>query len=244
MKKTSILIILLTVFSVFSFVYAKEDGNSQGPGPGQDEVVTQGQAQPETTMSPSPSTGNQIQNQNIINTQNQGEESQLQINTEEKESFGENKDVQGMPKDPTPRSQTARESMSAVARAVEELLTTQGASGGIGQQVRQVALDQKQAQDELGVELDKVDRRGILAKSLFGPDFTALKNMKKQMEQNELRIQQLERLQNQLIDEDESAMVQEMIKSLTEQNISLEDRIALEDKTVSLLGWLFRLFAR
>lgn len=245
MKKISILIIFLTVLSVTSLVYAQQ-GNSQSPGQAgsnETENQQQGQEQPEV-MSPSPSYGNQVQNQNIINTQNQGEESQLQVNTEEKESFGEGEDIQGMPKNPASRSQTARESMSAVATAVEELLTTQGASGGIGQQVRQIALDQKQTQDELEVKIDKIERKGILAKSLFGPDFMALRDMKRQMEQSELRIQQLEELQNQLLDADESAMVQEIIKTLTAQNIALEDRIALEEKTVSLLGWLLKLFVR
>lgn len=245
MKKISVLIIFLTVLSVTSLAYAQQ-GNSQSPGQAgsnETENQQQGQEQPEV-MSPSPSYGNQVQNQNIINTQNQGEESQLQVNTEEKESFGEGEDIQGMPKNPAPRSQTARESMSAVATAVEELLTTQGASGGIGQQVRQIALDQKQTQDELEVKIDKIERKGILAKSLFGPDFMALRDMKRQMEQSELRIQQLEELQNQLLDADESAMVQEIIKTLTAQNIALEDRIALEEKTVSLLGWLLKLFVR
>ncbi len=246
MKKISILIIFLTVLSITSLAYAQQ-GNSQSPeqaGSNEVENQQQGQEQPEAIMSPSPSDGNQVQNQNIINTQNQGEESQLQVNTEEKESLGEKEGVQGMPKNPAPRSQTARENMSAVAIAVEELLTTQGASGGIGQQVRQIALDQKQTQDELEAKIDKIDRRGILAKSLFGPDFMALKDMKRQMEQSELRIQQLEELHNQLFDEDENAMVQEIIKTLTAQNIALEDRIAMEEKTVSLLGWLLKLFIR
>ena len=180
--------------------------------------------------------GNQVQNQNEVQTQNQGEDSQIQTNTQEQES-------QGTTKSASPRSETAKENMSAVSQKVEELLTTQTEKGGIGEQVRQIAQEQKQAQDQIQTELGKVDSRGGLLKLLIGPNHQALKNMKKQMEQNQLRIQQLEQLQNQLINQGDITMVQETIQALTEQNTALQDRITLEEQSGSLLGWFFKLFA-
>ena len=190
------------------------------------------------------STRNEVQNQNEVKTQNQGEDSQLNVNTQEQESLGENQDTEGNSKEESPRSETAKENMSVVSQKVEELLTTEIAQGGIGEQVKQIAQEQKQAQNQIQTELGKVDTRSGLLKSLIGPNYQALKNMQKQMEQNQLRIQQLERLKNQLTNQGDIVIIQETIQALTDQNTSLQDRIALEERSGSLLGWLFKLFAK
>ena len=129
-------------------------------------------------------------------------------------------------------------------KKVEELLTTESAKGGIGEQVRQVAQEQKEAQEGIKTELGKIDDRSKLMKSLIGPNYQALKNMQKQMEQNQSRIKELEQLMSKLTNQSEITMVQETIKALTDQNVSLQDRIALEEQSRSLLGWLFKLFAK
>ena len=98
---------------------------------------------------------NQVQNRNQVQTQNQGEDQQLQINTQEQESLQANEESVGT----QGRSENARQHMSVVAETVEELLTTQGAKGGIGQQVSEVAREQQQAQQEIEGELDKLEAR-------------------------------------------------------------------------------------
>ncbi len=49
--------------------------------------------------------------------------------------------------------------MSIVAIKVEEILATQAAKGGIGEQVRQIAQEQKTVQEEIRSNLEKVDNR-------------------------------------------------------------------------------------
>ena len=184
------------------------------------------------------------QNQNQVETQNQGEESQLNVNTQEQESLGENQDGQGESKNESPRSETAKENMSEVSKKVEELLMDETIKGGIGDQVKQIAQEQKQAQDQTKTDLEKVDKRNGLLKSIIGPDYRALKNIQKQMEQNRLRIQLLEQLMTQSSNQNEITMVQETIQALTDQNTVLQDKVVLEEKMVSLLGWFFKLFAK
>ena len=149
-----------------------------------------------------------------------------------------------MPKNVSPRSETALEHMSNVAAQVEALLTTKTIQGGIGDQIKLIAQKQKQAQQEIQTELGKVDDRGGFAKFLIGPDFNALKNMQQVMDQNQLRIQELSQLQNQLTNQAAIIQVQEMVKALADQNTALADRISLEEQTGSLFGWLFKLFAK
>src|SRR4030042_4032115 len=172
------------------------------------------QAQQQVATSPSP-TGYQVKNQ--VSTQNQGEAIQLRVNTQEQ--------------------------MGTVAAQVQGLLEVRTV-GGIGEQVRQIAQEQNQAQNQIQTELGKVDARGGLLKSLIGPDYQALKNMQKAMEQNQLRIGQLEQLQNQLTNQGDITMVQETIQALIDQNTALKDRINLEERSGGMFGWLFKLFAR
>jgi hypothetical protein len=208
MKKISVMVATIILASLGSSVYAvkNSDAGSQN--------TTTSQVQQQIIASPSPA-GYQVQNQ--VKTQNQGEESQLQVNTQEQ--------------------------MGTVAAQVQDLLKVR-TTGGVGEQVRQIAQEQNEAQNQIQKELGNVEGRKGFLKSLIGPDYQALKNMQKQMEQNQLRIQQLEQLQNQLANQSDIAMIQETIQALTEQNITLQDRVNLEERSGGMFGWLFKLFAR
>lgn len=234
MKKIVSLVSVFVLLLVAMPVLAANSGTgAQGStGTQQGSVTqTQQQVQQQIHVSPSP-TGNQVQNQNQVKTQNEGEDSQIKTNTQEQENL----------EDGSSRSETAIQNMSNVAQQVEDLLATKTLQGGIGQQVKVIAQEQKTAQEEMQIELGKVDVRNGLLKSIIGPDFKALKNMQKAMEQNQLRIQELTQLQNQLTNQGDITQVNEMIQALTDQNTALQDRINLEEKSGSLFGWLVKLF--
>jgi len=144
------------------------------------------------------------------------------------------------------RSAVAREKMSAVAKGVEELLAEReeaGVKGGIGQEVRLIAQEQKEAQIAMGVEEDKLASRSGLMKKLFGPDYKAIRNLNRQMERNQLRIEQLEQLQTQMTDEDDQEQVQGVVQALVDQNTALQEQIGTEEEAGSVFGWLFKWFA-
>lgn len=203
---------------------------------------SQTQQKAQVTLSP---TANQIQNQIQVETQNEGGDSQINANTQEQERLGGSQEAQGegTQNETSPRSGAATQSVSKAAQKVEELLTTKTIQGGIGQQVKVIAQEQKSAQVQIQTALGKVEGRVGILKAIIGPDFNALKNMQKQMEQNQLRIQQLEELQSQLVNQEEIDQVQETIRAMVDQNVALQDRIALEEKSFSAFGWLFKLFA-
>ncbi len=234
MKKLILIVALAVIFtpSLVSAQGTQQQNRIQDPAIHEDGSLTP--------------TGNQVQNENQVKTRNEGEDSQIQIGTQEQEKLGENQATQSqsMSKEAAARSQMAIQNMSNVAQKVEELLTTATMQGGIGQQVKQIAQEQKTSQEQIQTELGKVDNRGGILKTIIGPDFSALKNMQNQMAQSQLRIQQLKQLQNQLTNQNDIAIVQETIQALTEQNTALQNRISLEEQSGSVLGWLFKLFAR
>lgn len=187
---------------------------------------------------------------NQVQYQNQGEEQQVQVTTQEQEGLWEEQDEEsqsqtaGQPKSIAPRSETARERMSVVAQAVEELLTTQGAKGGIGEQISQVAREQKLAQQEIEEGVENLETRPDWLEKIIGPDYRAVGSLRQQIEQNRMRIQQLEQLQNQLINQADQNQVQEAIQAMVGQNTALEEHVGAKEKVGSVFGWLFRLFVK
>lgn len=140
------------------------------------------------------------------------------------------------------RSDNARLHMSYVAQKVEELLTTQGAKGGIGEQVRTFAQQQHQIQQQVREQFAEMEQRRGWVKRLFGPNFKAVKSLERLLNQNQLRIAKLEELQNQVTDEALQAKIQETIQALTQQNTALQGMVQTEEKIGSLFGWLLKFF--
>lgn len=175
-----------------------------------------------------------VENQNQLKTQNQGEETQLKVSTSEEEKA----------ETETSRGDTAQDKMSEVAKTVETILSTQSAEGGIGEQIRTTAQTQKTAQIETQSLLNKIESRSNFVKKIIGPDFKALKSMEQIMEQNRIRIEELNQLKLSVTNQGDFSKVQEMIQALEEQNTELQTRLNLEQRSSGLFGWLVKLFVK
>ena len=232
------MIAIAALFSLSSVAFAKNETGGQGTAGNQTgSQESTAQEQQQVVVSPSPA-GNQVQGKNQVVTQNQGEDSQLQTNTQEMESEEANENVGS-----GNRNEAATENMSQVAEKVQELLQLKTA-GGIGQQVKQIAQEQNQAQDQIQEQISKLNAKGKVARFLTGTDRPAVTTLKQQLEENKMRIQQLEQLENQLTNQSDITQVQETIQLLSDQNITLQDRINLEEKSSGLFGWLVKLLAK
>ena len=119
-----------------------------------------------------------------------------------------------------------------------------GLSEEVGNQVRTIAQEQVQTQTQTQTQLNKMESRSGLMKKLFGPDYKAIKNLKQQVEQNKLRIQQLAPLQNQVTNQADETQLQEAIQALVEQNTALEEQIQAEEQVGSIFGWLIKFFVK
>ncbi len=178
--------------------------------------------------------GNQVQNRVV--TQNAGEESQLKVSTQE--SLQNNEEVLTM----QARGGSVKENMGEVAQKVQQLLSDEETNVGIGPKVREIAQQQAEAQEEIEDEVSKIESRQGLTKKLFGTDHKAVKNLKQQVEQNQVRVQSLQELQNQTANQAEEAQIQELTQVLLSQNEALEEQIQAEEKVGSIFGWLIKLF--
>ncbi|MGK5095300.1 hypothetical protein WDW89_25220 [Deltaproteobacteria bacterium TL4] len=231
MKKIIYVLPIVLILISVSFVQAKNESGQNTNTGGQ----TQQQTQQQLGISPS-ATGNQVRNQNQVNTQNQEQESQLQVNTKEQENLG-----QGQREGLQNRNENAVANMSEVAKQVQQLLQVR-TSGGIGEQVRQIAQEQTSVQTKIQDQLNKLDSKGKFARLLTGTNHKTVENLKQEIVSNQVRIEQLSKLQNQLTNQSDITMVAETIQALTVENISLQERINSEEQTKSMFGWLFRFF--
>jgi len=118
---------------------------------------------------------------------------------------------------------------------------------GLGEDVRfrlgTLAQAHLQTQSQIQQEVNKLNSRSRATRLFAGTDLGAVKNMKAQLEQNRVRVQQLNELKNQLANEGELTMLQETIQAMNLENTALQERITAEDQQKSLFGWLFRLFS-
>ncbi|RJR26503.1 hypothetical protein C4561_05135 [candidate division WWE3 bacterium] len=196
-------------------------GTESGPGTGNGQGITVGQPQGQNSA---PGQGVQVQDQNKVNTQNQGEDSQLKVSTQNNENT------------------SSRQHMSNVAQAVEDFLSNGNKSGEMGGQISEIAKQQQATQSQIGKSLDKIEGKSQVMKSLFGPDYKAIKDMKQLIQQNQVRIQQLQNLQTETQNQGENTQLQVMIKAMVDQNTALQNQMQTEENVKSLFGWLIKLF--
>lgn len=184
------------------------------------------------TRNPSVSlTGQQVQNRNEVQTQNQGEESQLQVKTKESEQL----------------NQEVEESVEKVSDYVHQLIEdrkTTGIKGGIGEKVSEFAQNQQQVQEKIKNSYEQLKNRGQLIRLFVGSDKKMTAALDQLVGENKLRIEELEALKNQTTNLADQTQLQETIDLMLSQNTSLQEKIAKEKQVNGLFGWFTRLFSR
>ncbi|MFA5124875.1 MAG: hypothetical protein WC473_03610 [Patescibacteria group bacterium] len=133
---------------------------------------------------------------------------------------------------------------SQVANAVQELLQVSERNGGIGEQVRVIAQSQNQNRENLEASLEKVQNRSGLAKFFVGPDYGEINKAQKFLEQNREQIQQLNQIKDQFVNQGDQQMLIQQIQILEQADLEIGNYLGTAQKGFSLLGWMFRLFAR
>ncbi len=224
MKKYLILsfLFLLAITPVLAKSTTETGGQQSNTTSGSENTVT---ASPTRKPVISP-TGNQVKNENVVQTQNQGEDSQLSVKTQEAEQL----------------NQAVDDSLTKVSDQVLELIDSVGAKGGIGQQVKVIAQDQTKLQQEIKSDVTQLNSRGTMAKFFIGSDKKLIKSMEQKMEQNRLMIQQLEELKIQTQNQGDLEQLQLTIDLMTYQNTSLQSKVEKESKSNGMFGWLVNLF--
>lgn len=136
--------------------------------------------------------------------------------------------------------QAIKDHASEVARTVQELLKE--SEGGIGEEVREVARAQNQAQEKIQEHVRAIESRGQIMRLFFGSDQQAVKGLENQLRENRDRLARLEELENEAPTEDIQAQIQAARDALQGQNEALEQAVEAEKQIRGIFGRLLSLF--
>lgn len=189
---------------------------------------------------------NQAQNQVQNQTQNQA---QNQVQNRNQESNGQGEMVQQQQESQIQtqyklKNEGLEQQIQTTQETVNQLQNMQGESlkNGNGEQIQQIIQEQTQSQERVQEQVYKLESRNGFVRWLIGPNYGAINEIEKEMEQNRERIMLLEQLEIQIQNTADQTQIQAVIQALTEQNTALQDQIN-NAKRFSLFGWLFRLFS-
>lgn len=132
------------------------------------------------------------------------------------------------------------ENRSDVANAVHELLELADRSGGIGEQIREVARAHSQDEEEAEEALDEAKERGKVAKFFIGPNYKQLNKVEENLEEHNKRFAELEQLQAKLESKEDSQLMERQLEVMEQSRDEMREEVKAAKKGFSLFGWLNR----
>ena len=138
----------------------------------------------------------------------------------------------------------AIERRSRVANAVQEMLVVADRNGGIGQQVRVIAQQQKEMHETIEQSVQQVKERSKFVRFLIGPRYQQLKNAEDSLQDNRNQYsQKLEDLRMQMNQVDADLM-NEQIQKIQQVSEDIGSEIKQARKGFSLFGWVVKMFVK
>ncbi len=177
------------------------------------------------------------------NSQQGGVENQVQVQVQNQ---GEEQQVQTQTEEKEATSkgigQQVREmAVEQAGQAVQNSLKKVPEDTGLGTRVRDLAMEQNQVQEKISESLKKVKSRGRIRKFLFGPSHEALNDLENEMELNNQLIGELEKMASEA-DQTAQEQIEDAQAMLEEQNDYLQQTIETELKSRGILSFLTNLF--
>jgi hypothetical protein len=136
----------------------------------------------------------------------------------------------------------SEEHRSEVAKAVQALLLVSDRAGGIGEEIKEVAQEQKSAHNDVSDAISRVEKRNGFITFLFGTDYRNLGKLRSALVTSENGIERLTRAKEKTSDASVRAELDAQISVLQVENGKASAFIEEQEGKMSLFGWLFRLF--
>ncbi|MCX6765948.1 MAG: RelA/SpoT domain-containing protein [Candidatus Moranbacteria bacterium] len=130
-----------------------------------------------------------------------------------------------------------------VAYFIHNLRTIAELVGGIGQKILMNVRGQDDSQAKIENAVNEISSRSGFAKFLIGPKYKGIKSLKAEIVANQARIKTLTDVANLITDPAVRSVLQKQINLFTQQNNKLQAFVAKRERSVSLFGWLVKLFS-
>jgi len=190
-----------------------------------------------------PKTGQQVQSQTQTQTIQQVKArntSELREMIQERETEMEQEMVNF-----TETNKNIYQNQNRVRLAVHSLLAMENLTGGIGQNISQIAREfNNSVQATIRAE-ERIQTRNAIVRFFVGGDEEAAEEIEQEVNQNRLRIQQLTQLRNDCnCSEEIKTMIQEQTQNMEQEQTRLEQLAQNEKQNKGLFGWFFAWFRR
>ncbi|MFA6089209.1 MAG: hypothetical protein WC755_05065 [Candidatus Woesearchaeota archaeon] len=261
MKKILSIFFLLLVSITLVFAAGSTQGGSSATGSTDEQVAKEVvSSKPIDTNKPeetgSVNVSGQDNKQEVMTTQetqNKGEESQLQVqnrvqtkaqNSEELKQMMQNKQqemAQESSSEKNPKIKSVMQNQNQVRLAVHSLLAMENVVGGIGPQVSEIAKHfNNSVQSTIKAE-EKIQTRSAVSRFFAGGDKKAAEDMEKEVNQNMQKLQELKQLkENCNCDEQVKQTMQEQIQNMEKEQTRLKELADKEKKSKGILGWMWK----
>ncbi len=133
------------------------------------------------------------------------------------------------------------EHKSEVATFVDKLIYIADRNGRLGDEIRNIALEQASSSEDVAEAVEKVGKRGKLKAFLIGKDYKNLGEIRSELAKTESRIERLNTEIEKLIPYEQNEIREELVKIETEREELLKF-VSDNEKGFSLFGWLVKLF--
>ncbi|MFH1822936.1 MAG: hypothetical protein ABH830_04515, partial [Patescibacteria group bacterium] len=133
---------------------------------------------------------------------------------------------------------------SQVSNAVQEMLQVADRQGGIGEQVRLIAQQQNQGEEQMEQAMEIVKNRGRLKKFLLGPDYKNLETVEEKLNQFDEQLENLKDLSETVENSSDQETLTNQITIMEQVRNQLQNEVMVEKKSFGLFGWLIKLFTR
>ncbi len=139
--------------------------------------------------------------------------------------------------------QKVYQNQNQVREAVQTLLSLEDLAPGIGSQVSQIAREFNNSVQATIIAEEKIQKRSALARFFMGGEKNAAEEMEKELNQNQQRIQELNRLKEQCAcGEEVKTMIQEQIQNMEQEQVRLQQLTEREKNANGVFGWIRNLF--
>jgi len=145
----------------------------------------------------------------------------------------------------SPNNSASKERCDLVSQAIEEITVSSSIieSEVLGVQLENSAKNYSTSEDKANEALDKADQRSAFAKFFIGPNYNQLKEVKAQMEQNRVRVENMNQVCSQIENAGDQIEIKTQVQILEDQNTALQSQVDEQETGFSLFGWLVRLIA-
>lgn len=178
----------------------------------------------------------QVQSGNGIGNQTQNQNQEQNISTTGQQNQVQNKEQQGQV--------NAEQHRGIVADFVQSLLQVADKGGGIGEQVRTIAQQQNQSASTTVQATEKIQTRSKVKTFFFGTDYKNLGTLRSEMVQTRNRLEQLNRLMENVQDTGDKTELQNQVQILEQEQTRIDSFIKDQESKFSVFGWLVRLFSK